>query len=81
MYDPRTAQVFERLSLAEPRLREWLLGRRDQIVKALVSQRDETTLRQAQGQAQMLDEMLALMQPRRHGLAATPDRPDGPGDF
>lgn len=53
--------MFARLAQNEPHLREWLSGQLTTVYDQLVSNVNETQVRQAQGRAQLLREMLKLL--------------------
>lgn len=45
----------------QPQMREWLKARHDKELEVLVNNQDIETLRKAQGKAQLLQEMMNLM--------------------
>lgn len=69
MLEPhKVTALFESLAIHQPHLREYLQGLLDDQIKALVSVNDVEQLRRAQGKAQSLQNLIAMLDQAKERL-------------
>ena len=60
--DQSVLEALARIGVQEPKFIEWMRGRLNVVTNVTIQERDDTTLRMAQGRAQELADILAFIQ-------------------